>query len=366
MSWLGLSTIDRYLARRFATGIFGAFLICALLIYMIDMVELLRISGKYGAVKLHKLAWLALLRLPSYTEFLVGFAVQVGSIGALLMLSRKSELTVMRASGMSVWRFLRPALLVALLIGVASTTLYNPLAASARTEGERLYAEVFGREGNLLGSDNSTAWLRQDGLDGQSVIGAAAAAERGLKLTGATVFVYDRQGTFVERVDADTAALRDGYWELVGAWVSRPGEPPQSYGTYLLSTYLTPERVADALGSVYSVSFWELPGLIEVAEKAALSTNRLGLQYEALLARPLLCLAMVLLAATVSLRSFRSGGIQTMVVSGMVGGFGFFLLAEVSRQLGTAGLAPVWAAVWLPIVLAILVSLTVLLHQEDG
>ncbi|MBA4174239.1 MAG: LPS export ABC transporter permease LptG, partial [Hyphomicrobium sp.] len=79
-----------------------------------------------------------------------------------------------------------------------------------------------------------------------------------------------------------------------------------------------------------------------------------------------LCVVMVLLAATVSLRSFRSGGIQTMVITGMVGGFGFFLFAEVSRQVGVAGLAPAWVATWLPIVLVGLVSVTVLLHQEDG
>jgi lipopolysaccharide export system permease protein len=85
-----------------------------------------------------------------------------------------------------------------------------------------------------------------------------------------------------------------------------------------------------------------------------------------LLARPVLCLAMVLLAATVSLRSFRSGGIQTMVVAGMVGGLGFFLMSEVSRQFGVAGLAPPWAAIWIPVVGAILASVTVLLHQEDG
>jgi lipopolysaccharide export system permease protein len=75
---------------------------------------------------------------------------------------------------------------------------------------------------------------------------------------------------------------------------------------------------------------------------------------------------MVLLAATVSLRSFRSGGIQTMVITGLVGGLGFFLLAEVSRQIGVAGLVPAWAAIWLPVVLLLVVSASVLLHQEDG
>ena len=88
---------------------------------------------------------------------------------------------------------------------------------------------------------------------------------------------------------------------------------------------------------------------------------------QALLAgRPALLIVMVVLAATVSLRSFRSGGIQTMVLLGMIGGIGFFLLAEISRQVGAAGLLSPALAVGVPIALALLVSLTVLLHQEDG
>jgi lipopolysaccharide export system permease protein len=148
--------------------------------------------------------------------------------------------------------------------------------------------------------------------------------------------------------------------------VARVGKEPEKFDTYLLSTYLSPERVADAFGTVISVSVWELPDLIQVAEKAGISATKLRVQYELLLSRPLMCAAMVFLAATVSLRSFRSGGIQTMVVTGMIGGFGFFLFTEISRQVGSAGLAPAWAAVWVPVILVILVSLTVLMHQEDG
>jgi lipopolysaccharide export system permease protein len=85
-----------------------------------------------------------------------------------------------------------------------------------------------------------------------------------------------------------------------------------------------------------------------------------------LLSRPLLLMAMVLLAATVSLRSFRQGGIQTMVLTGMVGGIGFFLLTEVSRQLGLAGVIPALIAIWLPVLVSCMATLTVLLHQEDG
>ena len=358
--------IDRYIAHKFLVGILSTFFVCALLIFMIDMIELLRQSGKYGEVALPKLVRIALLRLPTYTEFLVSFTVLVGAIGALMHLSRKSELTVMRASGMSVWRFLWPGIIVAFILGSLSAAVYNPLAASSRTKAELLHAEAFGREANLLASGPSGAWLRQNGVDGPSVINASAVADRGLTLKAVTVIVFNDQGQFKERVDAKEARLKDGYWELQKAWVVRAGEQAQEFSTYLVSTYLTRDRASEALGSAYGASFWELPDLIQDTEKAALSATAFRVQYELLLSRPLLCVAMVLLAATVSLKSFRAGGIQTMVVTGMIGGFGFFLLAEVSRQLGLAGLAPTWAAVWLPLLLTIFVSLTVLMHQEDG
>lgn len=359
-------TLSRYIAKLFLVAIFSTLAICALLIFMIDFVELLRMSGKVGDVSGSTLVRIALLRLPAYIEFLIGFAVLVGSISALLYLNRKSELAVMRAGGMSVWQFLMPGLLAGLAVGLFAVFVFNPLAAKGRANSEKLFARAFGNETNLLRAQGGGSWLRQDGVDGESILGAAAASNRGLTLTGVMILAYDRDGHFAERIDAGRAELKDGYWQLKDAWVSRLGQEPEKFGSYLVSTYLTPDRVQDALGTVFSISFWDLPGLIEAAEKAKLSTERLRVQYESLLVRPLLCLAMVLLAATVSLRSFRSGGIQTMVTTGMVGGVGFFLFSEIARQFGIAGLAPAWVAAWLPVVLILLISTTVLLHQEDG
>ena len=347
---ISATTLRRYIARKFLTTILGAFFLCSILIFMIDFVEMLRQAGKYGSVPAATLLWITLLRLPAYTEILLSFAVLVGTIGTLLILNRKSELAVMRGAGMSVWQFLRPGLTVALILGLFAVLVYNPLAANARTEAERLFAQVFGKESNFLRSQSEGNWLRQDGPDGPSVMTAGAVGDKGRVLTAVTAFQYDRKDRFLERVDAAKATLRDGFWQAEDAWVTRVGR----------------ERVQDALGTVISISLFELPGLIEVAEKAGLSPISYKVQYQLLLSRPFLLMAMVLLGATVSLRSFRSGGIQTMVVTGMLGGFGFFLMAEVSRQIGVAGLVSPESAVWVPVATSMCLSLTVLLHQEDG
>lgn len=359
-------TLRRYVAKRFLFSILGAFFVCACLIFMIDMIELLRLSRRAPNLAISTLAWIGLLRLPAFAEILLAFAVLVGSIGALLTLNRKSELTVMRAAGMSAWQFLRPGLTVTVALGIFAVAVFNPLAATARFEAERLAAEVFGKEAGLLAASGERSWLRQDGADGQSVLHAKAVAKQGLELRGVIAFLFDPQGHFVERLDADKATLQDGYWEAHKVVVSRPMREPEHFDNYALSTHLTREKVGDALGSEIAVSFWQLPSLIETAEKAGLSADKFRMQHALLISRPALLIAMVVLAATVSLRSFRSGGIQTMVLAGMIGGIGFFLLAEVSRQVGASGLLSPLLAVWVPISLALLVSLTVLLHQEDG
>ena len=76
------------------------------------------------------MAWLSLLHTPIVAEQALPFAVLLGSMIAFLNFSRRLELVVARAAGVSVWQFLAPAAIVAALIGVvevtASTTRFRP------------------------------------------------------------------------------------------------------------------------------------------------------------------------------------------------------------------------------------------------
>jgi lipopolysaccharide export system permease protein len=62
------------------------------------------------------------------------------------------------------------------------------------------------------------------------------------------------------------------------------------------------------------VPFWQLSSYIDTAEKAGLAATGYRLQYYQLLAQPFYLVAMVLLAASVSLRFFRFGGVQKIVL----------------------------------------------------
>jgi lipopolysaccharide export system permease protein len=362
-----IGTLARYFSLRFFIAMLAMFVICCLLIFFVDFIEMLRRAGNYsGDVPGLLLAWMTLLRLPSFSELVLPFAVLIGTIGIFLMLNRSSELVVLRAAGISVWQFTLPAILVAFLLGIGFVLVYNPIAAVARGEAERLYAAVFGRGESLLKTKGAGAWLREDGADGPSVIHAGEVLNQGLELKDVTVFQYDRDHGLTERVEAKKAVLKDGRWELDDAWVSAVGQEPALYERYLISTYLTPTQVRDVLGTVFSISFWDLPNFIQIAEKAGLPATQYRVQYQLLLSRPFLLVTMVLIAATCSLRGFRFGNVQINAVFGLAAGFLFFVFAEMSRNFAMAGLTSAVAAAWVPVIVAASLALIVLLYKEDG
>jgi lipopolysaccharide export system permease protein len=185
-------------------------------------------------------------------------------------------------------------------------------------------------------------------------------------LNGVTAFQYDRDHGLTERIEARRATLKDGRWELDDAWVSAVGQEPALYKHYLLSTYLTPTQVRDSLGTVFSISFWDLPNFIEIAERAGLPATQYRVQYQLLLSRPFLLVTMVLIAATCSLKGFRFGNVQINAIIGLSAGFAFFVFSEISRNFAMAGLTSAVAAAWVPVIIAASLALTVLLYKEDG
>ena len=209
-------------------------------------------------------------------------------------------------------------------------------------------------------------WIRQDGLDGESVLLARQLLDNGQRLLSVTIFTFDRTGTFQERIEAREALLGKEIWYLKDATVYTTDRDPQEYNSYEVSTYLTSTEVRESIGSPESIAFWDLPRFIELARNAGLPAYRYALQYQSLLARPLLLAAMILIAAAVSLRVSRFGGLGGMILGGIVAGFVLYVLSELAKDFGGAGIVPPTVAAWAPGIFGVLMGLTILLHQEDG
>ncbi|WP_421723316.1 LPS export ABC transporter permease LptG [Bauldia sp.] len=358
-------TLALYFARQFAVLVIGIFVFFFFLIFAITYLEFFTRSLGSEEFDPMQVFVLTLFRVPSIAEEVLPFIILFGSIAAFVLANRRLEVVIARAAGVSAWQFLLPACIVGLVFGVLATTLYNPLSTSLRKWSDEIAAEVLSPTPSAS-DKGGPVWLRQAAEGRESIIGAVQTFNGGLSLAGVTVFVFGDGGIFSERIDAKEAHYTPGVWDIRDATLTSSDRRPKRLDSYALPTNLTRGQVREAFDNLESTSFWELPLLIESAQRAGLPSARYELRYNTLLSRPVVLLAMVLIAAIVSLRFSRSNELGSMILAGVGVGFMLYVVSKIAWDLGSGGIVPPPLAAWLPAIVTILMGATVLLHLEDG
>ena len=361
-----VGTLARYFGLRFLTAVLLAFVGIFALVTLVDYIEMMRRTGDIPNVSAVLVAKTSFYRVPQVVERILPFCILIGAMSCYLNLSRRLELVVARSAGLSAWQFIAPALLVAFVLGLMATTIYNPISAILQERSKRFESELFGHTATGLSRSGGTFWIGQRTDEGQAIINAVGSRDQGINLNGVSVFTFDTEGRFKQRIEARSAALEAGVWVLRDARVYALAVLPAKQSEFRLKTSLTPEQVRESFATPETVPFWELPQYIQIAEHAGLVAAGYRLQFQKLLARPFLLAAMVLLAAAVSLRFFRFGGVQKMVLSGIAAGFLLYVLSKVTEDMSKAELMHPVAAAWLPVLAGGVTGFIALLYQEDG
>lgn len=361
-----VGTLARYFGLRFLTAALLVFAGIFALVTLVDYIEMMRRAGDIPNVSAVLVAKTSFYRVPQVVERILPFCILIGAMSCYLNLSRRLELVVARSAGLSAWQFVAPALLVAFVLGLAATAIYNPVSALLQERSKRFEAELFGHTASALSRSGGTFWVGQRTDEGQAIINAVSSRDQGINLNGVSVFTFDTEGRFKQRIEARAAVLEPGVWVLRDARVYALAVLPVKQSEFRLKTSLTPEQVRESFATPETVPFWELPQYIQIAEHAGLVAAGYKLQFQKLLARPFLLAAMVLLAAAVSLRFFRFGGVQKMVLSGVAAGFLLYVLSKVTEDLSKAELMHPVAAAWLPVLAGGVTGFIALLYQEDG
>ncbi|MCB2116865.1 MAG: LPS export ABC transporter permease LptG [Rhodobacteraceae bacterium] len=364
-------TLSLYIARRFLTTFGMVFAGFFVLLYLIDMIEQIRRFA--GAdIGLAAAAKLAALNTPQAVYRILPMIAILASIALFLALARSSELVVIRAAGRSALRMLVSPLLTTLAIGALAVAVLNPVVAGTSKQYETLASRYKLGEGNVLSVTREGLWLRQGGPEGQTVIRAARSNLDGTRLYDATFLTFAEGSGPISRLAAEEAVLEPGAWHLTGVkeWRFDAGTNPESlsirHESYDLTSDLTADQIRDSFGTPATIAIWDLPGFIAGLKDAGFSARKHSVWFQMELALPLLLAAMVLVGAGFTMRHARSGRTGMMVLLAIIAGFSIFLLRNFAQVLGENGQIPALLAAWIPPVAAVLLSLTLLLHLEDG
>lgn len=360
-------TLFIYIGRQFLFWFLAVFFVMITVIVLIDAVELLRRSSSKTDVTITVVTSMALLRGPFLAQETIPFAAMFGGMLTYFRLTRNHELVVLRAAGVSVWQFMLPALLVVVMVGVAKVTLLNPLSSLLLSQFEELEGRYLTGRSSLLAVSSSGIWLRQSyGESGQAVIHATSIETDDLKLRDVIVFLLAKEDQFIGRIDAKTARLGDGQWEFTDAWLTGPEKPGEFVSSHTLSTDLTADKIQDSFASPETVSFWSLPRFIKILEQTGFSALAHRLQLHTLIAEPVLLVAMVMIAASFSMRLSRRGGATLLLGAGVLTSFLLFIVTNIVHAIGLGGSVPVALAAWTPAGVSLMAGIALLMHLEDG
>jgi lipopolysaccharide export system permease protein len=361
---MGSATLFRYIFQRFFAG-FGAIILGLLgIVYLFSLIELMRRAVSHE-VHFRTLLAMAGLQLPGTCQVLLPFAILFASIYTCWKLNKTSELVVIRAAGVSAWQFLSPMLVGALLVGLFSTAVINPVASTLLSKYNRMVTAYLKKDSNLVTVSRTGIWLRQPTPSGYALIHSGAFDQKEWRLSSVTLFFFDKDDNFQSRIDGPEAYLKPGYWEIRQAVINeRNGLRREDVRR--LPTELTPEKIEESFADPDTISFWSIPEYIYIMEETGFPTTALHIHFQSLLAQPFLFTAMVLLAATFSLRPPRFGATGGLIVLGVAIGFFIFFMESILHAFGISQKIPVYLAAWTPAAVSLLLGATALLHLEDG
>lgn len=366
------STLGRYLIAQVCIGLAIAAAAIVGAIVLIDSVEQARVFD--GEISALTAFGFSLLRLPGLIVQTAPFIVLFGAILAYSGISRRVELPVIRASGISAWQFLSPIVLLAGVLGVIAMLALDPLSVVASERFLALKTAVLAKKPGGRSIEPAGIWLRQGDSVSQIVIHGAEAHPETLTLTNVRMFVYENRAApgavpefkFDRRFDAAETELGRGFWELRDVVENTPPLPPVKRPRLSIPSGLQPNAIRDTVLDASRVSLFALPGLIAETERLGYTADRYRLKFYGLLSQPILLVAMGVLGGLFSLRSTRQGGVARLIGIGVLTGFMTYSLGNFAVAMALSNSAPPFIAAFSPPLTALFAALAMVAILEDG
>lgn len=327
--------LDLYLARAVLLSTLAAWSVLLAFDLVGALVSELDEVGDGGYTLSHALLY-TLYTLPRRAYELFPTCALIGTVLGLGGLAARSELTAMRAVGVSRLRIGLGALLATALL----TLLMVLNAESLAPQGEQGAQTVAhsAKAGDVVMARVSGLWAR----DGNTFLNARSGQRREqdgqawTELQGIRLFEFDQDGRLVSLALAASAAHRDGFWTLTEVRRTRFGERAvevEQAATERWETRLGDELVSAAVSRPRYMSSRELRRNIDYLERNGLDAKNFENAYWARWFYPLNVVVLCLAALPFAFGSLRSGGFGKRLFIAVVIGVAYLLAQRLVVSL---------------------------------
>ena len=320
----------RYLARELAGAILLVLLAFLALFAFFDLLGEIKSVGQ-GGYQLHHALGFALLRAPGRAYELMPIAVLIGTLYALSVLARHSELTVLRASGLSTAALLGGLFQVAGLFALATYLIGEFVAPPAERAAYQMRLKEKGR---MVGQDlRSGLWVK----DERSFINVRVVLPDA-RLRGIRIYEFDEKASLRAVTEAAEGkhVLPDSWrlTEVVQTVLLAERAEVRKMPEMLWRSALNPDILAVLMVSPDRMSLRPLSAYTKHLADNHQKSTRYDIAFWKKVVYPLAALVMVALALPFGGAHYRADRVGIKIFAGVMTGILFYMLNGLFSNLG--------------------------------
>ena len=372
-----MSTARNYIAKELYRSTLVVMLALIGLFSFFTLVE--QLDAVSERLPLTALLYIELLALPTRTYELLPIGLLIGAVLALAGLAHRNELVILRVSGVSAIKLLGMLWMACVPIIAIAVVLSEYITPAAEIRYSEANLTLRGKvEGGRLASGY---WFREPTDQGGSrVLNIGELLSSG-EVANLTIYDLGPDNRLQQLSQADRGPFEDGRLRLFNVRDNQiapdaldalsDGLPPKQpimvvnrQDTRLLDTTLTPGRVVARIATPEKMSLATLWDYISYLQSNDLDATRQVVAVWRKLAYPFTLLVMLTIAAPIAFMQTRRGGMGAKVFAGILAGTLFFMMGQLTLNMGLLyQWQPIITAL-LPNVLAFIVALVILVAME--
>lgn len=354
-----MSIISRYLFKTILLSVLVVMLVLCVLTMLAKVIDDLgALGGNYTFLEL--MIYVS-LRVPQNINEFMPFAALVGSLIGLGSLASSSELTAIRAAGVSLlqitWGVIKPILVLivcTLLLAEYVVPITDEYAENRRAEKRnKVRSALQARNGLWNKEQNEFMHFNRVQADG--------------RLQGVTRYQFDNKHQLIATSFAQTATYQGDYWleeDIIETRFNGDNTQQLNIATRQWNAELSPELLAILVQNTDNLAISRLSNYIEYLNQQSIDSARYQLSFWNKVLQPLAIISLVLIAVSFVFGSLREVTMGYRIFIGVLIGLSFQM---AQRLLGPTSLVyefPPVVAVSLPIVLCFILGLLLLVSKR--
>ena len=344
------SIFDRYLLKEFFGPFLfslGGFIIIGLVDLIFALVDLFVNSG----VSLGIVTRLLIYKIPAIMVMFLPMSAIFSTMLLLVRMAKDSEITIVRTSGVNVFRLVIPIALMGISVSLFSWSVNEYITPWANQVSDTLIRQSIRKQpppkivDNVFFKEAGNRYLYIEQVNIKS------GEMRNLLL------FEKSDNAFPRIITAKTAQWDEKNWFLNNGFINELN--PSGDIKYISKYNRTTIHIERDLGSFYTrhktpkqMDSSELKEKINTLEKGGINTRNLEVEYHLKKSLPAACFIFSLMGITFCITFVRTskdwwGVIWAIVLAVLLVGFYFFLMATF-RALGKKGTIPPSLSAWIP------------------